>query len=136
MSPFMTCLGYQPPLFDFQQDEEVGPYVEANQRRCRSHARLRGRTPTPSYWQGQRVWLSSMDLLQMNFRQRTLSDTSWMSVGWFLVELGGGISWEDVRRRRLRGGYCHNCVLGDVQITTACLSHTCTSCFMHPNKSF
>lgn len=50
-------------------------------------------------------------------------DVRWLVPGWL-----GGTSL-CCRRRPLRGKYCHNSVLGDVQITTAQLSHTCTSCF-------
>lgn len=92
MSPFMACLGYHPPLFDFQEDEVVGLYVKtingATEVMPGSRQANWCRTSSPSYWPGQRVWLSSKDLpLQMNFRQHTLSDTSWMS--WFLVDFGG-----------------------------------------------
>ncbi|KAL0192324.1 hypothetical protein M9458_010620, partial [Cirrhinus mrigala] len=79
MSPFMCCLGYQPPLFPSQGAEAAVPSVQAFIQRCRrtwrrareTLIRTRGRTKTaadrrrrltPRYICGQRVWLSTKDL--------------------------------------------------------------------------
>lgn len=79
MSPFMICLGYQPPLFPEQEEDVAVPSVQAHLRRCRSVWRTaraallrtatrnqemadRHRRRAPSYQPGQKVWLSSRDL--------------------------------------------------------------------------
>ncbi|KAI2646142.1 Transposon Tf2-9 polyprotein [Labeo rohita] len=67
MSPFMCCLGYQPPLFPSQGAEAAVPSVQAFIQRCRrtwrrareTLIRTRGRTKTAA---DQRVWLSTKDL--------------------------------------------------------------------------
>ena len=80
MSPFECCLGYQPPLFP-SQEEEVGiPSARASVKHCRRTWRVtcanpikathrmklqadKRRIPTPVYRVGQRVWLSTKDIL-------------------------------------------------------------------------
>lgn len=79
LSPFMCCLGYQPPLFPSQGSEAAVPSVQAYIDRCRrtwtrareALLRARGRTKAaadrhrrqaPRYVCGQRVWLSTKDL--------------------------------------------------------------------------
>lgn len=80
LSPFMASLGYQLPLFDHQEKEVVVPSVHVNFQCCKRiwiqvRATLlhsffqvkrqadRCRVPELKYQPGQRVWLSSKDLL-------------------------------------------------------------------------
>ncbi len=79
LSPFMCCLGYQPPLFPSQGPELAVPSIQAFIQRCRrpwrrardALTRSGGRTKiaadrhwrmAPKYVCGQRVWLSTKDL--------------------------------------------------------------------------
>ncbi len=81
-SPFQCCLGYQPPLFPFQESDAVVPSVHVFIQRCLHTLRIarealtqtgernkvsadRHRTKPPLYVCGQKVWLSSKDI---NFR--------------------------------------------------------------------
>lgn len=89
MLPFMAPLGYQPPLFEFQEDEVAVPTVQANLCRCRSVCKQvrsallhstqqsqrqanRHHIPAPAYKPGQRVGLSTRDLpLQVGSQKLT-----------------------------------------------------------------
>lgn len=79
LSPFMCCLGYQPPVFPSQVADAAVPSVQAFIQRCRRtwkrarQALLRTRERTkrtadrhradaPKYVCGQKVWLSTKDL--------------------------------------------------------------------------
>lgn len=79
VSPFMAALGYQPPLFDYQEKEATIPSVQAHLRWCQRvwrqvrESRLRSslrsqlqanrrRVPAPRYHPGQWVRLSAKDL--------------------------------------------------------------------------
>jgi len=80
ISAFEASLGYQPPLFPAQEEEIAVPSVQAHLRHCRQiwretcsallrtsdrNRRLadRHQIPAPDYQPGQRVWLSSRDIL-------------------------------------------------------------------------
>lgn len=84
----MASFGYQPPLFEFQEEEVALPSLQANLRHCKvwgwvSSALLHSSSqyqkqanhdhvPAPSYLLGQRVWLSSRDLpLQVDSQKLT-----------------------------------------------------------------
>ncbi|CAM4463975.1 unnamed protein product [Leuciscus chuanchicus] len=79
LSPFESCLGYQPPLFASQESETSVPSVQAFIQRCkrtwrrvrsalcRTRARTRRaanrrRVKAPRYVCGQKVWLSTQNL--------------------------------------------------------------------------
>uniref|UniRef100_A0A8D3C2Z4 Integrase catalytic domain-containing protein n=1 Tax=Scophthalmus maximus TaxID=52904 RepID=A0A8D3C2Z4_SCOMX len=77
MSPFMAANGFQPQLFPTQQADSAVPLVQGHLRRAhrvwrealtRTAARNKRladqhRSPTPDNEPGQKVWLSSRDLL-------------------------------------------------------------------------
>ena len=70
MLPFECCLGYQPPLIPSQEEEVGVPSAQAFVWQCKRTWRViwptwmkqladRRRIPAPTYWVGQRVWLST-----------------------------------------------------------------------------
>lgn len=87
ISPFMAAQGYQPPLFDYQEEEVAIPSVQANFCRCKSiwwqvnasllHSSLQShqwanccRVTALCYRLGQKVRLASRDLLlQVDLRK-------------------------------------------------------------------
>uniref|UniRef100_A0A1A7Z8I5 Integrase catalytic domain-containing protein n=1 Tax=Nothobranchius furzeri TaxID=105023 RepID=A0A1A7Z8I5_NOTFU len=79
LSPFETCYGYQPPLFDHQVPEVEVPAAQTLVRRCRlawiraraaipranmeySRQHRRRHRPGPVFRSGDQVWLSSANL--------------------------------------------------------------------------
>uniref|UniRef100_A0A8C6LPJ1 Integrase catalytic domain-containing protein n=1 Tax=Nothobranchius furzeri TaxID=105023 RepID=A0A8C6LPJ1_NOTFU len=77
LSPFETCYGYQPPLFDHQVPEVEVPAAQTLVRRCRlawiraraaitrtntEYVRQHRHRPGPVFRSGDQVWLSSANL--------------------------------------------------------------------------
>lgn len=93
LSPFESSLGYQPPLFPAQEGEITVPAVQNHlchsrkmwRETCAALLRTsdlnkciagRHRTPAPNYLPGQRVWLSSKNIL-LKTESRKLSLVHW-----------------------------------------------------------